>query len=124
VYQAVTIFQRLDPPRCPTINGINTFQAILGKLGNPQCEELDIGGGRVVIDWLPRIERLWHCVLKEMKTERSGRGCFIRHGKPQSSPAYGGIQWSDEGIIFGSSRKKTNCSACPRKSVILIVGPD
>jgi hypothetical protein len=59
--------QRLDPPRYPTIDGINTFEAILGKLGNPPCKELDIGGGRVIIDWLPGIERLCTVFSKEQR---------------------------------------------------------
>jgi hypothetical protein len=124
VHQAITILQRLDPPRYPTINGINTFKAILGNLGNPPCKELDVGGGGVVIDWLPGIERLCRYVLKGRKTKGLGRGSFIHHVKPRASPAYGGIQWGDEGVIFGPPGKKIDCSAGPRKSIIFIIGPN
>jgi hypothetical protein len=100
------------------------FEAILGKLDNPLCKELDVRGGRVIVDWLPGIERLYCYVLKGMKTERSRRGCLIHHVKPRASPAYSGIQWSNEGIIFGPPRKKTDYSAGLMKSIILIIGPN
>jgi hypothetical protein len=48
---------------------------------------------------------------------------LIRHVKPRPSPAYGGIQGRDEGICLGSSWKKAYCSAGPKESVVLIVGP-
>jgi hypothetical protein len=82
VHQAIAILQRLDQPRYPTIDGINTLEAILGKLGNLPCKELDVGGGGVIIHWLLGIERLCHYVLKGRKTRGSGRGNFIRHVKP------------------------------------------
>jgi hypothetical protein len=44
------ILQGLDPPRYPTIDGINSLETIFGKLGNPPCEDLDVGGGGIIID--------------------------------------------------------------------------
>jgi hypothetical protein len=82
VHQAITILQWLDLPRYPTIDFINAFKAVLGKLSDPPCKELDIRGGRVIIDWLLGIEGLRRCVLERMKTESSRRGCLIRHVKP------------------------------------------
>jgi hypothetical protein len=116
--------QWLGPPRYPTIDGVDAFEAILGKLGNLPCKEVDVRGGRVIIYWLPGIEGLHRCVLKGTKTERLRRGCLICHVKPRASQAYSRIEWSNEGIIFGPPRKKIDCSTGPRKSVILKIGPD
>jgi hypothetical protein len=59
----------MDPSGYPTVDGINSLETILGKLGNPLCEELDIGGGGIVIDWFPGIERLRRYVLEGTKTK-------------------------------------------------------
>jgi hypothetical protein len=67
MHEAITILQRLDPPRYPTIDGINTFEAILGKLSNSPCKDLDIGGGRVIIDSLLGIEGLCVVFTKERR---------------------------------------------------------
>jgi hypothetical protein len=49
MHRAITILQGLDPLRYQIVDGINSLETILGKLGNLSCEELDIGGGRVII---------------------------------------------------------------------------
>jgi hypothetical protein len=67
VHQAITILQGLDPPRYPIVDGVNSPKTILGKLGNPPCEELDIGGGGIIIDWFPGIMRLRCYVLEGTK---------------------------------------------------------
>jgi hypothetical protein len=43
MHQAITILQGLDPPGYPAIDGVNPLETILGKFGDPPCEELDIG---------------------------------------------------------------------------------
>jgi hypothetical protein len=53
----------LDPSRYPTVDGINSLETILGKLGKPPCKKLDIRGGRVIIDWLLGIAGLCRYVL-------------------------------------------------------------
>jgi hypothetical protein len=58
------ILQRLDLPRYLAIDGVDTFKAILGKLGDPPCKDLDIRGGRVIIYWLPGVEGFCRYVLK------------------------------------------------------------
>jgi hypothetical protein len=85
------ILQRLDPSRYLTINGVYAFKAILGKLGNPPCKDLDIRGGRVIIDWLPGVEGFCRYVLKRSKAKGSRESYFICHIKPRASLAYSGI---------------------------------
>jgi hypothetical protein len=48
---------------------------------------------------------------------------LIHHIEPGSSPSYGGIKRGDEGIFFRPPWKKAYCSAGPKKSVVLVVGP-
>jgi hypothetical protein len=83
--------QRLDPLKYPTIDGVDTYKTILGKLGNLPCQELDIRGGRVIIDWLPGVEGFCRYVLKRSKAKGSRESYFICHIKPRASLAYSGI---------------------------------
>jgi hypothetical protein len=82
MHQAIIMLQGLDSPRYPIVDGINSLETILGKLGNPPCKKLDIRGGRVIIDWLPGIAGLGRYVLKGTNTKCSRRGSFIRHVEP------------------------------------------
>jgi cell division inhibitor SulA len=72
----------------------------MGNLGDPPCKELDIGDSGVIIHWLPGVASFHRDVLKRAKPEGSRRSNFVRLIEERSSPAFGGIQGSDEGLIF------------------------
>jgi hypothetical protein len=76
------ILQGLDPPGYPIVDGVNPLETILGKFGNPPCDKLDIGGGRIIIDWFPGIVGLCRYVLEGVKAKCLIRGCFICHVEP------------------------------------------
>jgi hypothetical protein len=82
------------------VDGIDTLQSIMGELGDPPCKEFDIGDGAIVIHWLLGVARLRRDVLKRAKPKGSRRSSFVCLIEERSSPAFGGIQRSDEGIIF------------------------
>jgi hypothetical protein len=82
VHQAIKILQGLDPPGYPAVDGVKFLETILGKFGDPPCEELDIGAGGIVVDWFPRIVGLCCYVLEGTKAKHLLRGSFILHVEP------------------------------------------
>jgi hypothetical protein len=62
-------------------------------------------------------------ILKRKKAAGLRWRRLIRHVETGSSPSYGGIQRSDEGIFFRPLWKKAYCSTGLEKPVILVVGP-
>jgi hypothetical protein len=67
----------LDPPRNPTIEGVNSFETIVGEFCDPPCEELDIRSVRVIIDWLLGVERFCWDIFEGTETKGSGRSCLV-----------------------------------------------
>jgi hypothetical protein len=82
MHQAIMILQGLDPPGYPAIDGVNPLETILGKFGNPPCEELDIGGGGIVVDWFLGVAGLCRYVHEGVRAKCLIRGSFIRHVEP------------------------------------------
>jgi hypothetical protein len=112
----------LVPPRDPAVDGINSLETIVGKLGDPPCKELDVQNGGVIINWFLGVAAFRWDIFEGAKPKGLRRSNLVCPVKPRSPPASSGIQWGDERVFFRTLRNGTDCSAGVREPVILEVG--